>query len=103
MKKFSIKIWDGSRVRVSKDERDFFQRVILLTIRQLKAEIEHRELWRQGVATRKRSAYANETREKIRGMRETFFHFFPDSRDIYTEVVDRNERIYLLELQLKYR
>lgn len=103
MKEFSIKIWDGSRVRVSKAERNFFQRVILLTIRQLKAEIDHRDLWRQGVATRKVSAFANETRKKIEGMRETFFQFFPDMYDAYIQIVERNERIYRLELQLKYR
>ena len=103
MKKYTIKTWIGEKFAVTEQQRNFFQRVILLTIRQLEAEIDHRELWRQGIATRKCSAFANETRKKIEGMRETFLQFFPDMYDAYVEIVERNERIYRLELQLKYR
>ena len=103
MKKYVINTWIGEKFAVTEEQRNFFQRVILLTIRQLKAEIEHRELWRQGVATRKTCAFANEMGKKIEGMREVFFQFFPDMYDAYVNIVERNERIYRLELQLKYR
>ena len=103
MKKYVINTWIGEKFAVTEQQRNFFQRVILLTIRQLKAEIEHRELWREGVATRKTCALSNEMLAEIEGMRETFLHFFPNMYDAYIQIVDNNERIYRLELQLKCR
>ena len=92
--------WTGKSYAVTEQQRNFFQRVILLTIQQLEAEINQHLAWLRGEERHPFCTRAQEAQAKIDGMRETFFHFFPDMEEAYIGLVFHNETIHNLKLRL---
>lgn len=92
--------WTGKVYVVTKQQREFFQHVILLTIRQLEAEIGQYRAWLSGAKRHPSSLRAQQTQAKIDGMRETFLQFFPDMEEAYSGLVMANENIHNLKLRV---
>lgn len=95
-----VNTWTGKSYAVTEQQREFFQRVIFLTIQQLEDEIGQYRAWLRGEVQHPRTTKAQQTQAKIEGMRETFLQFFPDMEEAYSGLVCHNENIHNLKLRL---
>lgn len=95
-----INTWTGKVYVVTKQQHEFFQQVIFLTISQLEAEIGQHLAWLRGEVQRPLCTRAQERKREIERMRETFLKNFPDMEEAYIGLVFHNETIHNLKLRL---
>jgi hypothetical protein len=95
-----INTWTGKVYVVTEQQRDFFQRLICLTIRRLEEEISQRLAWLRGEEQHPLCTRAQERKREIERMRETFLKNFPDMEEAYSGLVFHNENIHNLQLRL---
>ena len=72
-----VNTWTGKSYAVTEQQRNFFQRVILLTIQQLEAEINQHLAWLRGEERHPFCTRAQEAQAKNRWDERDFLPFFP--------------------------